>query len=495
MRASGILLPIASLPSNYGIGCFSKSAYDFIDTLKKAGQSYWQMLPIGPTGFGDSPYQSFSTFAGNPYFIDLDALIEEGLLQKRECDSYDIGDDIRYIDYEKIYLSRFKLLRIAYERSNIGNKKEFKEFNGINAYWLDDYALYMAVKKHFNGVSWSKWNQDIKLRKSEAMKYYQKELAIEIEFYKYIQYVFTNQWRKLKKYANEKGIQIIGDIPIYVAFDSADTWSNPELFHLDKFKNPIAVAGCPPDAFASEGQLWGNPLYRWDYHKEHNFDWWLKRISYCFELYDVLRVDHFKGFDEYYSIPFGDTTAEFGHWEKGPGIEFFQKVKSQFGEINIIAEDLGNITDSVRMLLKQTGYPGMKVLQFAFDSREESDYLPHNYEKNSIVYTGTHDNDTIGGWYEQLCKEDLELSKSYMNNYNTDKKEIHWDFIRLAQQSVSKLCIIPIQDYLGLDSKARINTPSTVGDNWKWRLVNGDISEDLIKRVYNITKLYGRLSG
>lgn len=493
MRASGILLPIASLPSNYGIGCFSKSAYEFIDTLNKAGQKCWQILPIGPTGFGDSPYQSFSTFAGNPYFIDLDTLIEEGLLHKSECDSYDVGNNVRYIDYEKIYLSRFKLLRIAYERSNIGNKKEFKGFNEVNAYWLDDYALYMAVKNNFNGVSWNEWDKDIKLRKPEAIKKYEQELVSEIEFYKYIQYVFAYQWKKLKKYANINGVQIIGDIPIYVAFDSADTWSNPELFQLDKDKNPIAVAGCPPDAFSATGQLWGNPLYRWDYHKENGFKWWLKRISYCFELYDVLRVDHFKGFDEYYSIPYGDSTAKFGHWEKGPGIEFFQTVKQQFGEINIIAEDLGNLTDSVRLLLKQTGYPGMKVLEFAFDSREVSDYLPHNYNKNSIVYTGTHDNDTIRGWYEKICKEDKELSKAYLNNYKSSINEIHWDFIRLAQQSVSKLCIIPIQDYLGLGSDARINTPSTVGDNWRWRLVDGDISEDVVTNVYNITKLYGRL--
>ncbi|ROR29347.1 4-alpha-glucanotransferase [Mobilisporobacter senegalensis] len=493
MRASGILLPIASLPSNYGIGCFSKSAYEFINILKKAGQKYWQILPIGPTGYGDSPYQSFSTFAGNPYFIDLDALIEEGMLCKDECDSYDVGNNARYIDYEKIYLSRFKLLRIAYERSNIGNKKEFKEFNERNAYWLDDYALYMAVKNQFDGVSWNKWDEDIKLRKPDALVKYKKELSNEVEFYKYIQYVFSNQWEKLKKYANEKGIQIIGDIPIYVAFDSADTWSNPELFQLDEFNNPIAVAGCPPDAFSDTGQLWGNPLYRWDYHKKNGFGWWFKRIEYCFELYDVLRVDHFKGFDEYYSIPFGDTTAEFGHWEKGPGIEFFEAMKKQLGDINLIAEDLGNLTDSVRLLLKQTGYPGMKVLEFAFDSREESDYLPHNYDKNSIVYTGTHDNDTIHGWYEKLCKEDKELAKAYLNNYNNDINEVHWDFIRLAQQSVSKLCIIPIQDYLGLGSNARINTPSTVGDNWKWRLVDGDISEELTKKIYKIMKLYGRL--
>lgn len=493
MRASGILLPIASLPSNYGIGCFSKQAYDFIDILIKAGQKYWQILPIGPTSFGDSPYQSFSTFAGNPYFIDLEYLIQEGLLTKKECDSYDFGKNPTYIDYGKIYQSRFKLLNLAYKRSDCTNNKEYKEFCNKNAYWLEDYALFMAVKDQFEGVSWNEWEKDIKLRIPSALEKYRNILSKEINFYKYIQFEFTSQWVELKKYANQNDVQIIGDIPIYVAFDSADTWANPELFQFDENGIPIAVAGCPPDAFSSTGQLWGNPLYRWEYHKEHNFDWWIQRIRYCLEQYDVLRVDHFKGFDEYYSIPFGDATAENGTWKKGPGFDFFSELKNQLGEVNIIAEDLGNLTDSVRQLLKKTGYPGMKVLQFAFDSREVSDYLPHNYEKNSIVYTGTHDNDTILGWYESINKQDKELSKAYLNNYKSVKEEIPWDFIRLAQQSVSKLCIIPIQDYLGLDSKARINIPSTLGNNWVWRLKKEDITTDIIKKMHQITKLYGRI--
>jgi 4-alpha-glucanotransferase len=493
MRASGILLPIASLPSNYGIGCFSKEAYNFIDILKKAGQRYWQILPIGPTSFGDSPYQSFSTFAGNPYFIDLDYLIKEDLLTKKECDSYDFGKNPVYIDYGKIYQSRFKLLKLAYERCDWASNKEYKEFCNKNAYWLEDYALFMAVKDQYKGVSWIKWEKDIKLREPSALEKYQDILSYEINFYKYIQFEFSNQWVRLKKYANQNDVQIIGDIPIYVAFDSADTWANPELFQFDENGIPIAVAGCPPDAFSSTGQLWGNPLYKWEYHKEHKFDWWIQRIRYCLELYDVLRVDHFKGFDEYYSIPFGDVTAENGTWKKGPGFEFFQELKKQLGEVDIIAEDLGNLTDSVRYLLKQTGYPGMKVLQFAFDSREVSDYLPHNYDKNSIVYTGTHDNDTICGWYENINKEDRELSKAYMNNYYTKRDQIHWDFIRLAQQSVSKLCIIPIQDYLGLGTQARINIPSTLGNNWMWRLGAEDINQDLIIKIREVTKLYGRL--
>jgi len=493
MRASGMLLPIASLPSRYGIGAFSKSAYEFIDVLKAAGQKYWQILPLGPTGYGDSPYQSFSTFAGNPYFIDLDELVEEGMVTTEECESYDFGSDLRYIDYEKVYHSRFKLLKKAYEHSNIKKQKAFIEFQEKNAFWLKDYALYMAVKNHFGGASWSEWEKDIKLREPAALKRYQEELYTEIEFYEFIQYTFTKQWKSLKDYANKNDVHIIGDIPIYVAFDSADTWSLPELFRLDEDKNPVAVAGCPPDGFSATGQLWGNPLYNWEYHKKTNFTWWIQRIAYCFELYDVLRVDHFRGFDEYYAIPFGNLTAEYGQWEKGPGYEFFQEVHNQLGDVNIIAEDLGFLTDSVLELVKKTGYPGMKVLEFAFDSREESDYLPHNYNENCLVYTGTHDNDTLHSWYETIALEDKELANAYLNNYHSELSEIHWDFIRLAQQSVAKLCIIPVQDYLGLGQEARMNTPSTLGNNWKWRMYQGEITEDIILKIRTIEKIYGRL--
>lgn len=492
MRASGMLLPIASLPSKYGIGAFSKEAYDFIDQLKESGQKYWQILPIGPTSYGDSPYQSFSTFAGNPYFIDPDQLIEEGLLTKAELELYNFGDDPRYIDYEKIYLSRFRMLRKAYERSDLKQNKEYSTFQKENAYWLEDYALYMAVKNSFDGLSWCEWDEDIKLRKPEAVAEYQKKLAEDIQFYKYIQFLFTQQWTKLKKYANDNGIKIIGDLPIYVALDSADTWSRTELFELDEKQNPIAVAGCPPDAFSATGQLWGNPLYRWEIHRESGYEWWLSRISYCFKLYDVVRIDHFKGFDEYYSIPFGDKTAENGHWEKGPGIELFQAITKTLGQVDIIAEDLGYITDSVRQLLRETGYPGMKVLEFAFDSREDSDYLPHNYDKNCVVYTGTHDNDTIKGWFQTISEDDKVMALNYMGIPSTETDTLHWSLIRLAQMSVAKLCIIPVQDYLGLDTDARINVPSTVGNNWKWRLRKGEISEELLQQIKYITKIYGR---
>lgn len=492
MRKSGILLPVASLPSRYGIGCFSKEAYAFIDRLKDAGQSYWQILPLGPTGYGDSPYQSFSTFAGNPYFIDPEDLIARGYVTREACDSYDFGDNEQYIDYEKIYLSRFKLLREAYNNSNVATNADFHKFIRKNAYWLDDYALYMAVKESFGNVCWVEWDEDIKLRKSQAMESYRKKLADEVTFYQFQQYLFYAQWEKLKKYANDNGIKIIGDIPIYVAFDSSDAWANPELFRFDENCNPVAVAGCPPDAFAVTGQLWGNPLYRWEYHKETGYEWWMKRLGACYELYDVVRIDHFRGFDEYYSIPYGEPTAENGTWMQGPGYDIFRVLKEKLGEKEVIAEDLGFLTDSVIELVKRSGYPGMKILQFAFDSREESDYLPHNYTQNCVVYTGTHDNDTVLGWYETLTGDDKVLCDNYLNLEKSDKKTLHWDFIRAAMASVAYLAVIPMQDYLGLGSEARMNIPSTLGINWKWRMGSGDFTKELAEQIREMTRLYGR---
>ena len=406
MRRSGMLLPVASLPSKYGIGTFSKEAYDFVDMLHSAGQKLWQILPLGPTGYGDSPYQSFSTFAGNPYFIDLDQLVGEGLLTEEECNSYDWGNKSNYIDYEKVYLSRFKILRKAYKRSNIGDSKKFNAYCKKNSWWLDDYALYMSIKDSYDGKPWIEWDEEIRERKEDALLSYKRDLEEEIEFYKYLQYLFSQQWHKLKAYANKKGISIIGDIPIYVSLDSSDTWANPELFQLDKECLPTAVAGCPPDSFCETGQLWGNPLYDWEYHQFTDYEWWIKRIKYSFDLYDIVRIDHFRGFDEYYSIPYGDKTAVNGTWEKGPGIELFKYLRQELGEVDIIAEDLGFLTESVKQLLKDTGYPGMKILQFGFDSREDSDYLPHNYDRNCVVYTGTHDNNTISGWYKEISRED-----------------------------------------------------------------------------------------
>lgn len=485
-------MPIFSLPSKYGIGCFSKEAYLFVDQLKKCGQHFWQILPLGPTSYGDSPYQSFSTFAGNPYFIDLEALTEEGLLTKAECEACDFGDNERYIDYEKIYRARFKVLKKAYEKSKIDNDSHFQNFVCKNSFWLEDYALFMSVKSCFGENSWSEWDEDIKLRHPDALERYREKLKDEVKFYKFIQYTFIKQWEKLKKYANKNGVQIIGDIPIYVAFDSADSWSHSELFQFDESKTPTAVAGCPPDGFSKTGQLWGNPLYAWEYHKKTSYAWWIQRISYCFQLYDVVRVDHFRGFDQYYSIPYGDRTAEYGCWREGPGLDMFKKLSEELGKLNIIAEDLGFVTDSVRKLVRDTGYPGMKVLEFAFDSREKSDYMPHNYHHNCVIYTGTHDNDTIKGWYQAMPEADRQLSIDYMGNAQTDFKNIHWDFIRLALSSVADLAIIPIQDYLGLGSEARINRPSTIGENWKWRLQNGEITEELLRKIARLTALYSR---
>lgn len=491
MRKCGVLMPISSLPSRFGIGGFSKEAYDFVDFLAAGGQSLWQILPLGPTGYGDSPYQSFSTFAGNPYYISLDALIEEGLLTEQECESCDYGDNPEYVNYEKIYNTRFKLLRMAFDRANILENEEYKSFVEENKEWLKDYAMYMAIKDSKNGIAWIEWDEDIRLRKPEAMVRYEKELEDAINFYSYQQYLFATQWAALKAYANKKGVDIVGDIPIYVAFDSADTWANPELFQLDEENIPTSVAGCPPDAFSATGQLWGNPLYRWDYHEKTGFAWWIRRLAYCFKIYDMVRIDHFRGFDEYWAIPYGDPTAEFGRWEKGPGYALFDAMKKALGNRPVIAEDLGFLTPSVLKLVKKTGYPGMKILQFAFDPREESDYLPHNYPKNCVVYTGTHDNDTVNGWIAALGRKDLAFAKKYIGVKRTS--DICSSLIRTALASVADTAIIPLQDYLELGSEARINTPSTLGGNWEWRVAADACTPELSARMLDLAQTFGRI--
>ena len=490
-RASGVLLPVFSLPSKYGIGCFSKEAYKFIDQLKEAGQSYWQILPLGPTGYGDSPYQSFSTYAGNPYFIDLKTLIKEGLLTKKECKAYDFGDQETKIDYEKIYYSRFKVLKKAFQRFK--PDKEYQEFVKENEGWLEDYSLYMAIKDSKDGASWNVWEDSLKNREPEALVKAKEELKDAIDFYKFQQYEFDRQWKKLHAYANKQGIQIVGDIPIYVAFDSADAWAAPEMFQFDEENNPVAVAGCPPDAFSATGQLWGNPLYNWEYHKKTGYEWWIRRIGYCFKLYDVVRIDHFRGFDEYYAIPYGDETAVNGKWMPGPGMDLFQAVEAKLGRPNIIAEDLGFLTDSVLKMLADSGFPGMKVLQFAFDPSAESAYLPHAYPKNCVVYTGTHDNDTTRGWYHSESKATRDFAKEYMNVQRMDEDNLAWDFIRVAMGSVADLCITPMQDFLNLDGEARINMPSTLGGNWAWRMKKGQFDKEIVKQMARMTKIYGRL--
>lgn len=495
MRTCGVLLPVFSLPSKYGIGCFSKEAFKFIDFLKKAGQEYWQILPLGPTGYGDSPYQSFSTFAGNPYFIDVDEFVKEGYISAADCKKYSAVNTgyENYINYAKLYSVRYELIRKAYKNSNIRSNMDFMKFIKENAFWLDDYALFMSVKNHFDSKAWIEWDEDIRVRKPEAIKEYTEKFADEMDFYRFQQFYFNKQWKAVKDYANTNGVKIVGDIPIYVAFDSSDAWANPELFDLNKDNIPNAVAGCPPDPFAVTGQLWGNPLYKWSYHKETGYEWWLKRISYCFDLYDVVRIDHFRGFDEFYAIPYGDPTAEFGVWRKGPGFDLFKTINEKLGERAIIAEDLGFLTDSVRDLVKKTGYPGMKILQFAFGDTSKNEYLPHNLTNNSVIYTGTHDNETVRGWYNRILKEEKKTAK-YLQEYTgvTDEDKMAEAVIKLAFSSVCDTCIIPMQDYLNLGNEGRINTPSVLGNNWQWRLTKNDCTSQLAKRMKNLADKYNR---
>lgn len=496
-RAAGILLPVTSLPSKYGIGCFSQEAYDFIDWLRDAGQTYWQILPLGVTGYGDSPYQSFSTFAGNPYLISLEALIEQGLLTREECDAVNFGRRATDIDYARLYKGRYALLRRAYERSGIAQDPDYQRFVEQNHWWLADYALFMAVKDRFEGKPWSDWAEDIRLRWGNALDYYRRELYFEIEFHQYLQFEFSRQWRALKQYANAQGIRIIGDIPIYVSMDSADAWAHPELFQLDEKNQPVAVAGCPPDGFSATGQLWGNPLYRWERHRETGYQWWITRLWYCFEQYDVVRIDHFRGFDEYYSIPFGAPDASSGHWEKGPGMDLFRTVEAQLGRREVIAEDLGFVTDGVRQLVRDSGFPGMKVLEFAFDARDTgcaNDYLPHNYPENCVAYTGTHDNETLAAWFSTISPAEQKAARDYLCDSFTPTGQLHLCFISLLMRSAAALCVIPLQDYLGYGNEARINQPSTVGTNWRWRLKKADLSKRLQQQILQTTLRYGRMN-
>ena len=499
-RSAGVLLSVTSLPSKYGIGCFSQEAYDFVDWLARAGQTYWQILPLGATSYGassDSPYQAFSAFAGNPYFISLEALVEEGVLTQEEIDAVDFGSNPSDVDYAALHEHRFKLLRKAYERSDISHNPDYQKFVSENHWWLNDYALFMAVHEFFGGVIWTEWPQDIRLRWGYALNYYRRELYFDIEFHMYMQFQFDRQWKKLKAYANSRGIQIVGDIPIYVSPDGADVWSHPELFQLDENNVPKAIAGCPPDGFAADGQVWGNPLYDWDYHQRTNYSWWVTRMWHSFTLYDVVRIDHFRGFDEYFSIPYGAKTAHEGHWEKGPGIALFNRIKECLGDKPVIAEDLGYMTDSVRKLVKDTGYPNMKVLEFAFDSRDTgaaNDYLPHNYPQNCVVYTGTHDNETIVGWFAGIKEEERKMAREYLCDPYTPAGEIQRPFVSLAMLSNANMCIIPIQDYMGLDNSCRMNQPSTVGKNWRWRVRADQLTDELCAELAALAKRYGRMN-
>lgn len=494
-RAAGILLPVFSLPSKHGIGCFSKEAYSFIDWLSGAGQSYWQILPLCPTSFGDSPYQSFSTFAGNPYFIDPDAFVSKGWLTERECIDANFGLDDFYVKYDKLYQKRFHLLKKAFERSNIADSEEYRCFVSENAGWLDNYSLFMAVKEHFGGASWDTWDDDIRFREEKALERYSSELSDEIEFQRFMQYEFHVQWDALKAFANSRGIKIIGDIPIYVAYDSADVWANRNLFRLNSDGIPTAVAGCPPDGFSETGQLWGNPLYDWDIHRRDGYKWWIERIRASFELYDTVRIDHFRGFDSFYAIPYGAETAVSGNWEKGPGIELFKAVESALGQRDFIAEDLGFITDSVKKLVEDCGFPNMKVLEFAFDSRDtgsRSEYLPHNYASNCVAYTGTHDNQTIMSWFRNISSDEQRTAREYLHDFCTPSYRLNESFIALLMRSCADTVIIPIQDYLGLDDSSRINIPSTIGKNWQWRLESSQLTDRLQQKILKMAQLFSR---
>ena len=489
MRESGILMHITSLPGPYGVGTMGKEAYRFVDFLKKAGQHYWQILPLTPTGYGDSPYQSCSTFAGNHYLIDLDMLIEEGLLKKSEVENRDWFWSETKTDYGRLYNNRLPVLRLAYDRFQGG--EDFDRFCRENSSWLPDFALFMALKGKLGGAAWYTWEDGLKKRDPGAIWNARQELKDEIRFYSFVQYIFDRQWTALRCYAHENGVKIIGDVPIYVPYDSADVWSNPELFQMDEQMNPTAVAGCPPDAFSDDGQLWGNPLYRWDLLKQDGYGWWIRRLAAAGKLYDVVRMDHFRGFEAYWSVPFGDATAKNGHWVKGPGLDFMNAVKEKLPQISLIAEDLGFLTQEVLDLRDDSGFPGMKVLGFAFDSREPSEYLPHTYPANSVVYTGTHDNMTTRQWFDTAPADAVAYAREYMN-ITAEEGDV-WGMIRTAFASVSDTCIIPMQDYLNLGGEARMNFPGTMTDaNWTWRASEGYL-DGLTEKILRLTKLYGRL--
>ena len=491
MRSSGVLMHISSLPSPYGIGTMGKAAVQFVDFLEEAGQTYWQILPVCPTSYGDSPYQSFSSFAGNPYFIDLDYLCLDGLLKKEECEAYNWGDDETQVDYGILYENRYDLLKKVFARFKADEPEDFKTFCEEEAEWLDNYALFMALKDANHGAAWFTWDRDLKFRKAEALEKVKEDKKEDIAFWKMLQYLFYKQWRELKDYANVRGIKIIGDVPIYVAGDSADVWANPEQFYLNEDLEMIDVAGCPPDAFSEDGQLWGNPLFRWDAMKKDGYTWWTKRIKAMSELYDIVRIDHFRGFDSYYAIPGKDKTARNGEWRKGPGMDLFRTLEEKLGKLNIIVEDLGYLTPSVIQMVKDSGFPGMKLIQFAFDTREDGDYLPHNYPVHSVVYTGTHDNDTILGWFATAPKERVKFAKEYLRLTKTEG--YNWGMMKGAWASVSELAIVTMQDLLDLGSEARMNIPSTLGTNWKWRMKDGQLTDQLARKVCGCMKTYGRI--
>ncbi len=492
-RESGILMPVFSLASKFGIGCFSKEAFDFVDFLEKSSQGFWQILPIGPTGFGNSPYQPISAFAGNPYFISFETLIEDGLLSWDDVSSIDFGSDPEKVDYGKLYENRPAVLKKAFETFlEKGDLKEFKEYKKAHKYWLTDYALYVAIKASQGGKSWLEWPDDLRKRNAKALDKARKEFEDEIEFISFEQFEFDRQWKKLHEYALEHKVKIIGDLPFYVAMDSADSWSHPEVFKMDKDLMPKAVAGCPPDAFSEKGQLWGNPVYDWAALKKDGYSWWTARIARNYEWFDVIRIDHFHGFAEYYEIPYGDEDARDGKQMKGPGMDLFRVLEKKLGKLNMIAEDLGTTTEENIKLLEDSGFPGMKVLQYGFTSWD-SIYVNHRHTRNCVVYTGTHDNTPTFAWVQEISEGERDFTRRYVNSINTDYGALVWDIIREAYRSVADLCIVPLVDYLCKGKEARINTPGTADNNWMWRLPPNYLSEDLANSIRLIAETYSRI--
>lgn len=491
-RKSGILLPLFSIPSNYGIGTLGEEAYKFIDFLADAGQRCWQMLPVGPTGFGDSPYQSFSSYAGNPYFIDLDFLISDGLLPLDEVQNIDWGKNPEKVNYQIMFKEREVLLRKAFARFEGHDDLHYRKFCLDNSEWLDDFSLFMSLKQHFKGLPWQDWDdENIKMRRPASLELYKQLLAEEISYHKVTQFLFYEQWETLHLYAKEKGIELIGDLPIYISMDSADAWVNAPFLELDEKGLPLFVGGVPPDYFSKTGQLWGNPLYDWAKMKDDAYGFWMSRIKKAADMFECLRLDHFRGFESYYKIPYGELTAVNGKWEKGPGMDLIGRIREGFPKLKVIAEDLGELTEDVHRFVDRSGYPGMKVLQFAFGSDSSSPHLPHNYKPNTCVYVGTHDNNTIRGWLEEeATSSERHFAKSYLRLRSDEGW--NWGIISGALNSVAHLCIIQMQDYLDLPGCARTNIPGTIGGNWQWRLKRMDLCDGLAFKIRERTKVYGR---
>ena len=485
---------LSSLPAPYGIGTMGQSAREFVKFLKKAGQTYWQILPVCPTSYGDSPYQSFSTFAGNPYFIDLDELRGEGLLELSDYFDIDWESKPGKVNYGALYEKRYPVLRKAFNKFLSEKNSAYERFCEEEKAWLEDYALFMAIKNANDGISWLEWDEKLKKREPVAMEEAKKNLKEDIDFWKVSQYFFFKQWKALRAFANENGVLIIGDLPIYVALDSADVWSHPELFQLNENLEPVNVAGCPPDGFSATGQLWGNPLFRWDEMAKDNYSWWTRRIGYACGIYNVLRLDHFRGFESYFAIPYGAEDAKGGHWEKGPGMDLFNAVEAAIGRQNIIAEDLGFLTEPVKQMLEESGFPGMKVFELAFDSRDDNsvEYLPHNFKKHCVAYVGTHDNDTVQGWLATASDEDVRYAKDYLGM--EDLSAGHWSMMKALWATVADITIVQAQDLFGLGSDSRMNTPSTLGTNWAWRALPGSFDDELAEKLSKYMKMYQRLN-